>query len=239
MWAAIELAAPVDVVCFDLEFPDAESLKLIANTKAKFPSVPVLLAIEQHSEDLLVWALRSRIFDVLTKPVTAMEVARCLDRLTPVLGARRTQSQRKSAVQVAALPNEVRYHARDSKRHKLQAVLAYISKNYASAVSETELARSVDMSTFGFSRSFRSLCGMSFRDYLNDCRFSNAKRLLSNPRIPVNEVAAMVGFTDPSYFARQFRKSIGITPSDFRARVSSRLSQSESEEHLQITGGEA
>ena len=217
VWATLELAPAVDAVCFDIAFPDTENLRLVAHTKARYSSVPLLMAIEQHSTDLLLWALRSRIFDVLTKPVTAAEVARCLDRLCPVLAARRAQSQRQSAVQAAVVPTEVRYRALDGRKQKLQSVLAFIGKNYASAISETELARSLDMSAFSFSRSFHSVCGVSFRDYLNNCRFTNAKRLLANPRIPVNEVGAMVGFTDPSYFARQFRRSVGVTPTEFRA----------------------
>lgn len=218
-WATLELAKGVDVVCFDLDYPDTESLKFISSTKIKFPSVPIVLGIEQHSAELLIWALRSRIFDVLTKPVTPSEVAKCLERLTPVLAARRAQSQRSCATQSTAVPQEARYHALDGKARKLQSVLAYIRKNYATVISEIELARSLEMSPFNFSRSFHTACGMSFRDYLNNCRFSNAKRLLANPRIPVNEVAAMVGFSDPSYFARQFRKVAGVTPTEFRAAL--------------------
>jgi two-component system response regulator YesN len=44
-----------------------------------------------------------------------------------------------------------------------------------------------------------------------------AKRLLANPSMPVADVAAAVGFNDPSYFTRVFRRQEGVSPSEYRA----------------------
>lgn len=219
LWTALSLAGSADVVCFDFEHPDITCLKFVTDTKAKFPSVPIIMLISQQSADVVLWALRTRIFDVLLKPITSKDVLRCVQRLAPVLEARRTQPTRSNATGVEAIPDEARYHAKNNGRGKLDGVLGYIARNYAQPISEHEVAKTCAMSPFEFSRGFRAAHGVTFRDYLSDCRLAQAKRLLGISQVSVCDVAAMVGFNDPSYFARLFRKRTGISPTAYRASL--------------------
>lgn len=219
LWAALSLATAADVICFDCDHPDLGCLKFVTDTKAKFPSVPIILLISQKSTDVVLWALRMRIFDVLVKPIAARDVLRCVQRLAPVLEARRSQSTRSNATGAEAVPDEARYHARRNVRGKLDGVLAYIEKNYAQAICEQDVAKTCGMSQFDFSRAFHAAHGVTFRDYLSECRLVQSKRLLGNPHVAVSDVAAMAGFNDPSYFARLFRKRTGVSPSAYRASL--------------------
>ncbi|WP_116808999.1 response regulator transcription factor [Steroidobacter cummioxidans] len=178
LWAALSLASNADVICFEFEHPDMSCLKFMADTKARFPSVPIIMLMSQQSADVVLWALRARIFDVLLKPVSARDVLRCVQRLSPVLEARRTQSTRANATGAEAIPDEARYHARRSSRGKLDGVLGYIEKNYAQPISEQEVARECGMSAFEFSRAFRSAHGITFRDYLGECRLVQIRKRL-------------------------------------------------------------
>jgi YesN/AraC family two-component response regulator len=219
LWTALSLATTADVICFDFEHPDMDCLKFVAESKARFPSVPVIMLISQQSADVVLWALRTRVFDVLLKPLTCRDVLRCVQRLSPVLEARRIQQTRANATGPEAIPDEARYHARRNSHGKLDGVLSYIAKNYASPISEQEMAKICGMSPFEFSRAFHAAYDITFRDYLSDCRLVQAKRLLGIPQAPVSDVAAMAGFNDPSYFARLFRKRTGISPSAYRASL--------------------
>lgn len=220
LWAALALGGNADVICFDLEHPDMSRLKFVTDTKARFPSVPIIMLLGQHSADVVLWALRARIFDVLLKPLTPKDVLRCLQRLSPVLEARRTQQTRSNATGAEAIPDEARYHPKRPSRGKLDEVLGYIEKYYAQPISEQEMAKSCGMSQFEFSRAFHAAHGVTFRDYLSDCRLVQSKRLLGIAQVPVSDVAAMAGFNDPSYFARLFRKRTGTSPSEYRASLS-------------------
>lgn len=220
LWAALSLASKADVICFDVEHPDMSCLKFMTDTKARFPSVPIIMLMSQQSADVVLWALRARIFDVLLKPLSARDVLRCVERLSPVLEARRTQQTRANATGAEAIPDEARYHARRNSRGKLDGVLGYIEKNYAKPISEQEVAKEYGLSPFEFSRAFRAAHGITFRDYLSECRLMQSKRLLSIAQVSVSDVAAMAGFNDPSYFARLFRKRTGISPSAYRASLS-------------------
>jgi YesN/AraC family two-component response regulator len=217
LWTALSLASSADVICFDFEHPDMNCLKFMADTKAKFPSVPIIMLMSQQSADVVLWALRARIFDVLMKPLSARDVLRCVQRLSPVLEARRNQSTRNNATGADTIPDETRYHPKRNSRGKLDSVLGYIEKNYAQPMSEQEVAKECGMSQFEFSRAFRAAHGITFRDYLSDCRLVQSKRLLGIPQVAVSDVAAMAGFNDPSYFARLFRKRTGNSPTAYRA----------------------
>lgn len=214
--ARTERNADCDLVCFNFDYPDMSGLKLIAETKRRWSSVPVLLLTMQSSSDLAVWALRTRVFDLLVKPLVEQEIERCLERVQTALQARRTQSERKTQAPTAPLPTENRYRPQVPVAPRLQAAIAHIAKHYTRHIAESELALLCQMSPSRFCREFKAAFGVTFLEYLGEHRIEQAKRLLGNPSMSVSDVAVAVGFTDPSYFSRVFRKQEGIAPSEYR-----------------------
>lgn len=67
-----------------------------------------------------------------------------------------------------------------------------------------------------FSTQFKRAFGVNFVDYLTDLRIRAAKELLRDPMRPAAEVAGMVGYESPNYFARAFKKRTGMTPTEYR-----------------------
>src|SRR5690606_4338825 len=57
--------------------------------------------------------------------------------------------------------------------------------------------------------------GLTFQEYVIRFRLREAGRLLKNPNAQVSEVAYLVGFNDPSYFTKVFRRYTGVSPSQF------------------------
>ena len=70
------------------------------------------------------------------------------------------------------------------------------------------------MSPFVFSRKFKDVFGISFRDYVVRYRLRAACGLLKNPGSSVTDVAFAVGFNDVSYFSRMFKRHFGMPPSE-------------------------
>lgn len=99
---------------------------------------------------------------------------------------------------------------------RLQRALGHVHKQFGRHLVESEVARICEMSPSRFCREFKAAMGMTFVDYLSRHRISEAKRLLTNRNMSVTDVAAAVGFTDPSYFTRVFRKLEGASPSYYR-----------------------
>lgn len=79
-----------------------------------------------------------------------------------------------------------------------------------------------------FSRRFRRATGLAPRAYVTGLRMERAMRLLAGSRMPVEDVAARVGYADRSSFAKAFRESAGLPPAEYRTRfqAASRLAAS-------------
>lgn len=206
-----------DVLCFNFDFPAIAGLQLIPEAKMRWPSAPILMLTQQVSADLAVWALRSRVFDLLVKPVNADEIRRTLERITHALRARRSQMERAPQVTRAQLPAETRYRPQLPVAPRLQAAIAHVAKHYLRHIPESEVAPLCNMSPSRFCREFKAAFKVTFVEYLASHRMRQAKRLLANPSMAVADVAAAVGFSDPSYFTRVFKKQEGVSPSEYRA----------------------
>jgi len=79
-----------------------------------------------------------------------------------------------------------------------------------------ELSRLVGLNEFKLKAGFRSLFGTSVFGYLRAGRMEQARRLLVQRDLTVSEVAARVGYVNPSKFATAFRKHFGLPPSALR-----------------------
>lgn len=96
-----------------------------------------------------------------------------------------------------------------------RAVL-YIEDNYGRDLPLEEVAKSVGLSPSYFSSSFKRETGRSVVEYITEFRVEKAIELLCTTNFNTSEVAYRVGFNDPKYFARIFKKSVGVTPSLYR-----------------------
>jgi AraC family transcriptional regulator len=98
----------------------------------------------------------------------------------------------------------------------LDQVLDYIHKHTDQNLSLAEMAQSVQMSSYHFSRLFKQSTGQSPHQYLISRRVQHVKRLLATTGLSIAEIAAQTGFTDQSHLIRHFKRQVGVTPSQFR-----------------------
>ena len=96
-----------------------------------------------------------------------------------------------------------------------QAV-AYLQQNYALPLKRWEIAEGVGASEDYLSRVFSRELGISPWDYLNRYRILRAKELLRATYESIGSVASKVGFPDPAYFSRVFRRITGSSPKAYR-----------------------
>ena len=109
----------------------------------------------------------------------------------------------------------------DSKSNLSPAIRTakiFIANNYKQDIGLGDVARVVNLSSVYFSGLFKKEMGENFVDYLNRVRIDAAKVLLKDVRNNIGEIAEQCGFSDTRYFAKIFKRSVGITPSDYRKR---------------------
>ncbi|MBI3831236.1 MAG: helix-turn-helix transcriptional regulator [Planctomycetes bacterium] len=97
------------------------------------------------------------------------------------------------------------------------ASLAYLRQFHQRALTLDELARQAHMSTFHFVRRFKRATGFTPIEYLEKYRVGRAQELMmTQPELRLGEISRAVGYDDPAYFSRVFRKRTGWPPSVFR-----------------------
>jgi AraC-like DNA-binding protein len=101
---------------------------------------------------------------------------------------------------------------------KMSDVYTYIRENYFKAIPLEKIAKIAKMSPIGFSRYFKKNSGAGFIEYLNRVRTNKACYLLRETEYAVHDIAVECGFASISNFNKQFRKTEGISPRDYRAQ---------------------
>ena len=95
----------------------------------------------------------------------------------------------------------------------------FIAEHQGEAVTLSQVARTLHMSTFYFCKTFKKATGLTFTDYLGRLRIERAKSLLLNPNRRVSEVAYAVGFGSLTHFNRLFSRHACQSPTAYRAAL--------------------
>jgi AraC-like DNA-binding protein len=98
----------------------------------------------------------------------------------------------------------------------IYAITQYIRENITKSINLKELSDKACMSTTSFYRYFKRELGMSPIEYILNEKIKQAKQLLKDPGIQINEVCFLTGFDDCNYFIRLFKKYEGITPKQYQ-----------------------
>jgi len=93
----------------------------------------------------------------------------------------------------------------------------YIDDNYADEeLSLNQLASHVNVSPNHLSTIFSSQTGQTFIKYLTEYRMNKAKELLKCTSMRSSEISEAIGYKDPHYFSYMFKKTVGMTPTNYR-----------------------
>lgn len=104
---------------------------------------------------------------------------------------------------------------------EIDRATTYFNEHYNEQINIDEYARKNNVSTSGFIRNFKMCTGSTPMQYILSKRIYNAEILLRNPDYNVSEVARIVGYENPLYFSRAFKKIKGVSPSAYQKSVKS------------------
>lgn len=93
----------------------------------------------------------------------------------------------------------------------------YVRANYQHSLLIEELAEIAHLSVSALERRFKKYLTKTPKQFINEVRLENARRLLIESHIPISQVGYETGFTDHSYFSKQFRLFFGELPSEARS----------------------
>jgi len=99
---------------------------------------------------------------------------------------------------------------------RVARVRGWVTDHIAEPFGLAEMASSIGLSPFHFSRAFKAATGQTPRAYVIACRIDLAKQLLSGTPLALAQVAQSCGFADQAHFTTNFRRHVGIAPGAWR-----------------------
>lgn len=101
---------------------------------------------------------------------------------------------------------------------RIAKALEYIKANYMKELMVNDLAKICCLSPSRFIHLFKEQTGITFSNYLVQCKIEEAKNLLATSNMSIYHVAYHSGFMSQSYFGSIFRKHTGMTPREYRRK---------------------
>lgn len=110
----------------------------------------------------------------------------------------------------------------------VEVVKRWIEEHYSEQAELSNLAGMVYLTPTYLSKLFKQETGMTITDYLIEIRIKRAKQLLADSsNLKIHEVGHEVGYPDPAYFNKLFKRMVGVTPNEYK-RISQCKSSSPS-----------
>jgi len=142
-------------------------------------------------------------------------------RVEPAKSRKRRSLAAASLLEVFArhlelISDQAALQARNGEPAIIQRARAYIQANYATDLSLSRTAGSLNVSRFYLCKLFRKSTGSTFSRYVSAVRVERARLLLLNRNLRISEIAFEVGFQSLTHFNREFRNATGCSPTDYR-----------------------
>ena len=190
-----------DIVIMDINIPIMNGIKVIQLSRIKHPGTAFVIVSGYDDFAYCREALRLQITDYILKPVNYEEFGSCIDSLKISLFERRVSS--------AVEPEK-------QEERTITGITRYLQEHLTEEISLTVLAGQFHLNPQYISQLFKSEIGVNFLAYLTNIRMERAKKLLLSTSLPIAEVAEQSGYGDYRVFTKVFKKSEGVTPSQYR-----------------------
>ena len=206
----------VDVLLTDIEMGNGNGLDLIQWVKTEYPETKCIVLSCHDEFGFAQRAVKLGCFDYILKPIPYEALTQVLLRAQKELQRERHQSILESYGKeyVKKLGTTTAEPETSTSEKAGNFIREHIAENF----SVETLAGYVHVSPRHLTRLFRKEYEMSVTEYITYSRLLLASELLKNPKISVTLVSDRVGYSNYSYFIKQFKKQFGCTPRDYQRK---------------------
>lgn len=201
----------IDILITDIEMPLGSGLSLIEWIQEQHYSIITLILTGHQRFDYAHKAIALHCFGYILKPADKAAIER---ELRKALASLSEEASSPAASQGSSAPAAA-FSAND---RFIQTVREFVLQNISSPdLSRNSLADYVHMNPDYLSSLFHDKFGQTLSAYITQVRIDRAKELLANSALSLNEISEKTGFSSSSYFHKQFKKTTGYTPQQYRA----------------------
>lgn len=202
----------IDILVTDIEMPGDSGIDLLRWLNEQYKN-PVCIFLTSHADfSYAKEAVRQKAFLYLLKPSPLEEMEEAIRQAMQEAKKRKQEQMIVQAMQPSPETDEGQKALKKARR--------YISEHISEELSRKEVADYVYLNPDYLSKLLKKETGLSFSEYVLDCRISLAKMLLKATAKSIQEIAGMTGFNSASYFSKTFKQETGFSPAFFRNKES-------------------
>lgn len=109
-----------------------------------------------------------------------------------------------------------RKNVEEDMEARLMRAKRYVQEHYNEDITPEDMASRAEMGLTSFRQNFKAYTGFTPNNYIKEVRIARSKELLINTQLSSKEIAYSVGFNTPYYFSIQFKRSVGLSPLEYR-----------------------
>lgn len=206
----------IEVLICDIEMPNGYGTALLEWLRGHSFNLSCIFVTCHQEYHLMRRALQLQCYDYVLKPIDYEEFAGLLSEMVEKM-ERLTDSGSAREGGYGTLGREALLTKESwGPRHIDLEVKRYVREHLSEDMSVADIAGCLHFHPNYLMRAFKNETGMSILEYVVAARMEAARKLLKGTRLPVKDVADMVGYGDCAYFTRIFHRETGMTPSKFR-----------------------
>ena len=207
----LSLKLKPDVIITDIKMPVMDGLELSKKIKEIMPEVFIIILTNFAEFNYAKEAISFGAYEYLIKSeIITKEIKDLLFRVDEKLKEKETNIKN-------LLVNKREAKKKYSKT--IEKSIKYIEENYKSHISLIDVAKHIYLSHEYFSRLFKEEVGENFSTYLTLYRINKARELIKGTDMKISQIAMEVGYSNPGYFSKNYKKYIGKTPEDDRSYI--------------------
>ena len=227
----------INFILTDVMMPVMDGMEMIRQIKSdqQICHIPIVVLSAKSSIDDRIVGLENGIDDYLTKPFSAAYLKARIANLihqrellqqsffaymlnekpateTELLGAGNAVGQEPSDI---SAPQLVEYD-----KEFVRALMSYFNEHMSEPeLSVGDLASAVNMSRTSFYRKLKSVLGLTPVDFIRQVRIRRAVQMINDGEESLSSIAYSVGFSDPKYFSKCFKRDMGMPPAEYKIKA--------------------
>lgn len=212
-----------DIILSDVMMPIMDGITLCKNLKEKKSTrhIPIILLTTKNTTNSKLEGLKFGAIEYINKPFNVKEL---LLKANNILDAQKRIIEQYRA-EILTESKELEVESPDEKF--IESVLLEMEKNFEDPEFRLEeLSATLNMSYSNIYRKFQSLTDKTLVDFMRYFRLQKAVSLLTKHNFTISEIAFRVGFNDPKYFSKCFKKEYGKTPKQYKLEHESKRASS-------------
>ncbi len=217
-----------DILFTDIRMPGLSGLEMISDISSLKDSCKIIILTGYRDFEYAQEAIKQGAFRFLLKPVKTEDLNLAIEDAVKEIKKEKSRevifnNLEKRVKEYYGLEHSVPEdraenvgEAGGNPTYIISKALEYMKANFYRDISLKAVADEVYVSTWYLSKLLKKETGDNFINILNEMRVERAKKLLTDPKYKIYEIAGEVGFTDVPYFTKTFKKVTGFTPMEYK-----------------------